>query len=60
MRRALRESAGLSAAELATEIGVTRQAVANWERGLRTPRGKNLVDYVSVLEQLATIDRDAS
>lgn len=52
MRRALRASSGLSAAELAGMLGVTRQAVSKWERGKRTPRGQLLEAYVAVLQEL--------
>lgn len=60
MRRALRASAGLSAAELASTLGVTRQAVSKWERGDRTPRGEHLESYIAVLEELATQAQGAS
>lgn len=53
MRRALREAAGISAAELAQDLSVSRQAVAQWERGERTPRGAHLEAYVQALETLA-------
>jgi transcriptional regulator with XRE-family HTH domain len=53
MRRALRASSGLSAAELAGMIGVTRQAMSKYERGLRTPRGQLLEAYIAVLQELA-------
>ncbi len=54
MCRAIRASSGLSAAELADLMGVTRQAVSKWERGIRTPRGAHLEAYVAVLEELRT------
>lgn len=53
MRRAIRISSGLSAAELAGLMGVTRQAVSKWERGDRTPRGSHLEAYVAVLDELS-------
>ena len=34
-------------------MGVTRQAVSKYERGLRTPRGQLLEAYVAVLHELA-------
>jgi len=46
-RRALREAAGLSGADVARAMGVTRQAVSNWERGRRAPRGQNLDAYLA-------------
>jgi DNA-binding transcriptional regulator YiaG len=52
LRRAIRANAGVSTAEVAAAIGVTRQAVSNWERGLRSPRGAQLEAYIAVLEEL--------
>ncbi|MEU0343176.1 helix-turn-helix transcriptional regulator [Streptomyces bobili] len=51
-RRALRQAAGLTQEEVAGAIGVTRQAVAQWEAGVRTPRGRLLDAYVDVLRTL--------
>lgn len=53
MRRAIRQAAGFSAAEVASLMGVTRQAVGKWERGERMPRGDCLKVYVEVLKVLA-------
>jgi len=53
MRRAIRESSGLSGAELARALKVVPQTVSNWERGSRTPRGEMLEAYVAVLEALS-------
>ena len=53
IRRAIREAAGLSRAAVAAELGVTRQAVDNWERGLRTPRPPHLHKYAALLRALA-------
>lgn len=60
MRRAIRLAAGLSAAEVAAAMGVTRQAVAAWERGRRTPRGPLLSAYIEVLEAMTDSNGDAS
>lgn len=60
MRRALRVSSGLSAAEVAVTLGVTRQAISRWERGEREPRGPQLSAYVAVLDAIATHDRGAA
>ena len=50
VRRALREASGLSVLEVAEAIGVSRQAVWRWERGLREPHGGNRLAYVGFLE----------
>lgn len=55
MRRSLRASSGLSAAELGEMLGVTRQAVSKWERGVSTPRGNYLEAYIAVLDQLTAV-----
>jgi DNA-binding transcriptional regulator YiaG len=60
MRRALRVSAGLSAAEVADALGVTRQAISRWERGEREPRGPLLTEYVAVLDAIAAQERGAA
>jgi len=52
MRKAIREAAGVTVAQVAREIGVTRQAVVFWERGLRRPSGPYLGAYLGVLELL--------
>jgi transcriptional regulator with XRE-family HTH domain len=52
MRRALRRGAGLTLADIAEAVGVTRQPVSWWERGRRTPRGPNLDAYGEVLRAL--------
>lgn len=60
LRKALREAAGVSLAEIAAEVserlpgdaGVTKQAVALWERGLRNPRPAHLRIYAEILRLL--------
>jgi len=48
--RALTKARGLSLAELARQVGVTRQAVSLWCRGERAdPRGRHLVRIAEVL-----------
>lgn len=51
--RAIREAAGLSLAEVAEPVGVSRQAVLRWELGQRRPRGEPAFRYLDVLEELA-------
>jgi transcriptional regulator with XRE-family HTH domain len=51
-RRALRERAGLSLRDVASAMGVTGPAVIRWESGQRMPRGRNLPDYLRVLDTL--------
>jgi len=55
MRRALRESAGLSLDAIAQVLGVSRQAVSNWELGLRDPRPEHLRLYAEVLRSLQEV-----
>lgn len=51
-RRRLREAVGLSQQEVADALGVTRAAVGHWETGLRSPRGRLLSEYVTVIRVL--------
>lgn len=51
-RRRLREAVGLSQQEVADALGVTRAAVGHWETGLRSPRGRLLAEYVTVIRVL--------
>jgi DNA-binding transcriptional regulator YiaG len=51
-RRSLRERAGLSAQDLAGALRVTVSTVLRWETGERRPRGRNLIDYLRVLDTL--------
>jgi DNA-binding XRE family transcriptional regulator len=53
-RRAIRVSAGVSLADIARAVGVTRQTAMLWERGARRPSGERLLAYVAVLEMLCS------
>lgn len=44
-----RKAAGKTQAEVAEEVGVTRDAVSEWERGLATPHPKQRVPYAGAL-----------
>lgn len=46
--RFLRKRAGLSQGEVANLIGVTQQALSNWERGFRPPNRENLLRLAKV------------
>ncbi|MFE2040151.1 helix-turn-helix domain-containing protein [Streptomyces sp. NPDC059477] len=51
--RRLREAASLTQAQLATQVGVTRETVRAWETGRTTPRGRKRETYAKVLARLA-------
>jgi transcriptional regulator with XRE-family HTH domain len=51
-RRAIRERAGITQDQLAAAVGVSRQAVARWEAGLRSPRRRHLAAYSEALALL--------
>ncbi|GHC69756.1 helix-turn-helix domain-containing protein [Streptomyces flavofungini] len=51
-RRRLREAKSLSQAEVAAEIGVSRETVRAWETGRTHPRGQRRVAYARLLEEL--------
>jgi transcriptional regulator with XRE-family HTH domain len=53
IRRLLRERAGLTQAEVARALGVTKTAVVRWEAGARVPRLRVRTEYVALLERLA-------
>jgi transcriptional regulator with XRE-family HTH domain len=52
-RRALRERAGISQAEVASALGVHRITVTRWETGQRVPGDEKLEAYVQLLDRLA-------
>jgi transcriptional regulator with XRE-family HTH domain len=59
-RRAIRERAGLSQADLARDLDVSTTVVGLWERGKRGFSHRTLRPYVELLERLATISERAS
>ena len=52
-RQQIRKRAELTQSDVAQELGVTREAVALWERGQRTPRLATAVAYVELLDRLS-------
>jgi transcriptional regulator with XRE-family HTH domain len=50
--RIIREGAGLSASEIARELGVSPAAVSRWERGQRVPRGIVAEQSAQILRKL--------
>ncbi|MEU5560823.1 helix-turn-helix domain-containing protein [Streptomyces globisporus] len=52
-RAALRRADGLTQAEVAEAIGVTRVAFARWETGKAEPRTRARATYLRLLEALA-------
>jgi len=55
LRRAIRESSGLSGSTVAKALGVSRQTVSHWECGVRTPRSPLLEAYVEILDELQKV-----
>jgi DNA-binding transcriptional regulator YiaG len=49
MRKALREAAGVSLRDAAAAVGVTYEAMRQWESGRAGPGPRNLVAYVELL-----------
>ncbi len=52
-RRVARLGAGVTQESIAQAIGVTRQAITQWESGVRDPRGNHLRRYVTILRRLS-------
>jgi transcriptional regulator with XRE-family HTH domain len=52
VRRALRLDSGLAQQDVADALGVHRETVSRWERGIRTPRGALLIAYTDLLREL--------
>jgi transcriptional regulator with XRE-family HTH domain len=51
--RRIRIAAGLSLADLAAALGVSRAALSRWETGHRIPRGEAAQRYAGLLDALA-------
>jgi transcriptional regulator with XRE-family HTH domain len=52
-RRTLRESVGLTQADVAAGVGATRAAVTRWENGSREVSDRFVVRYLQALERFA-------
>ncbi|MFJ9249211.1 sigma factor-like helix-turn-helix DNA-binding protein [Streptomyces sp. NPDC101776] len=52
-RRRLREAGSLTQAQVATEVGVSRETVRSWETGRTTPRGRKREAYAKLLTSLS-------
>jgi DNA-binding transcriptional regulator YiaG len=50
--RRIRQSADVSLQEVARDVGVSPNAVWQWEMGKRSPHGEAAIAYASVLEGL--------
>ncbi|WP_022891229.1 helix-turn-helix transcriptional regulator [Agromyces subbeticus] len=50
--RLIRLAADVTQARMAQELGVSRVTIARWEAGTRRPRGKMMLDYRRVLDEL--------
>jgi transcriptional regulator with XRE-family HTH domain len=53
--RELRESAGLSRAELGRLAGVSGPAISRWEHAERTPRAEAAIAYARALRRIAEL-----
>lgn len=52
MRKDIRCAAGVSRSRLALAVGVSEVSIGFYERGLRSPKGENLIRYVEALHVL--------
>ncbi len=56
VRRRIRVRSSASQADVAALLGVHRETLSRWERGVRDPSGRQLVAYVALLEELQSDD----
>jgi DNA-binding XRE family transcriptional regulator len=52
VRRAIREARGVTQAEAAAALSVSRQTLIHWERGERGPRSASAERYALLLQSL--------
>lgn len=48
--KSLRESQGLTQAELAKKLGITRSSVNAWEMGISTPQTQYIIELASIFK----------
>lgn len=58
LRRAIRQAAGATIEEVATEVGVSKYAVLQWEQGNRNPSRRHLSKYVRLLREMGSPGTD--
>lgn len=51
--RSIREQAGLSLTEMASNVGVSPSCISRWERGTRRPTGKAAERWALALRSVA-------
>jgi DNA-binding XRE family transcriptional regulator len=56
-RKAIREAAGATLAEVGTELGVTDATVHRWERGRARPRREHAIAYARLLSRLSKVSQ---
>ena len=56
--RLIRSHSGLSQAQVAAVLGVSRPTVGRWEAGTRKPHGEMLARYRAVLEEILVTRRE--
>jgi transcriptional regulator with XRE-family HTH domain len=53
--RSLRESAGMTPAELAQKLGVESSALSRWERNFIVP-GMTLIEQLAIILRVSTVE----
>lgn len=55
VRRAIRQSGGLTLADFAQLLGVAKATISRWETGMREPQGEMRTAYAELLERLSQV-----
>ena len=53
----LRKDTGLTQVDVASKLGISQQAYASWERGIKKPTQENLVKLSKILEDIELLFR---